>query len=308
MRFFEEYEKIRELIMRRYKIDNEKNLNQENFEKINWEKPVTRNFCMVIRILAENGPTSIGKIMKLDPFSKNMVYKYRYRGIYSILEGRKKGDRQDVKGLIEKKLVQNELGKHGEKTYHLTLFGIFLAIDLFVDPYAVSLWLLGINSKKESAKYSLKLLDNIAKNYSNSLPLIFGKWNELKNYNIDLSLIQQILHPNSKLQKQGIQSLSNMHSFSVIFDTYEKQITAEFYYNVLIFHFHEIDYKLIEKQLGIDILIFLKNLIKIIWYKTKIDHLDIIYKEAFFVNDKIKRKKTHTEINNLKMKVLQIKI
>lgn len=307
MPFFNKYEKIREMIKREYKIDDEGNLNQENFEIKNWKKRKTRNFCVVIKILAEYGPTSIGKIIELDPFSKNMKYANRYRGICSILEGRENNGKKDVKGLIEKKIVQKTT-KDSKNTYHLTIFGIFLAIDLFLNPFVVSSWLSGSYRKKESAKHSLKLLENIAKNYSNSLPLIFGKWNELKNHNIDLSLIQQIIHPNSKLQIQGIQSLSNMHSFSVIFDTYEKQITAEFYYNVLIFHFHEIDYKSIEKQLGTDILIFLKNLIKIIWYKTKIDHLDIIYKEAFFANDKIKRKKTHTEINNLEMKVLQIKI
>lgn len=307
MSFFEEYEKMREMIMKEYKIDNKKNLNQENFEKTKWKNPKTRNFCVLIKILAENGPTSIGKIMELDPFSKNMKYIIRYRGIYSILEGRMNGVKKDVKGLIEKKLVQ-KIVKDDKNTYHLTLFGIFLAIDLFVDSFAVSAKLSGSYVKRESAKHSLKLLENIAKNYSNSLPLIFDKWNELKKYNIDLSLVQQILHPNSKLQIQGIQSLTNMHSFSIIFDTHEKQITAEFYYNILMFHFHEINYELIGKQLGNDILCFLKNLIKIIEYKTKVDYLDIIYKETFFDNDKIKRKKTQTEIKNLQMKALEIKI
>jgi len=307
MSFFEEYEEMKKIIMKEYKINDEGNLNQENFERKDWKKPKTRNFCVIVKILAEYGPSSISEIIKLDPFSKDKEWRIRYRGILSILEGRTNNGKKDVKGLIEKKLVK-KITKDDENTYHLTIFGIFLAIDLFLNPFVVSSWLSGSYRKKESAKHSLKLLENIAKNYSNSLPPIFGKWNKLKNCNIDLSLIQQILHPNSKLQTQGIQTLSNMHSFSVIFDTYEKQITAEFYYNVLIFHFHEIDYKLIEKQLGTDVLIFLKNLIKIIWYKTKIDHLDIIYKEAFFANDKIKRKKTHTEINNLEMKVLQIKI
>jgi len=289
-------------------MDNAKNLIRENFDKLNWENPTNRNFSVVIRILAGNGPTSIGKIMEMDPFSKNMKYATRYRGIYSILEGRKKGEKKDVKGLIEKKLVRKELVKDSENTYELTLFGIFLAIDLFIDPFAIASYRLGINNKKESITYSLKLLENIVKNYSNSLPLIFGKRNELKNLKIDLSLIQQILHPNSKLQIQGIQTLSNMHSFSIIFDTYEKQITAEFFYNILIFHFHEIDYKLIEKQLGADIMNFFKKLIRILEYKTKIDHLDVLYKEAFLSNDKIKRKKTRTEINNLQMKTLEIKI
>ena len=61
MPFFNEYEKIREMIKREYKIDDEGNLNQENFEIKNWKKRKTRNFCVVIKILAEYGPTSIGK-------------------------------------------------------------------------------------------------------------------------------------------------------------------------------------------------------------------------------------------------------
>ena len=106
MPFFNEYEKIREMIKREYKIDDEGNLNQENFEIKNWKKRKTRNFCVVIKILAEYGPTSIGKIIELDPFSKNMKYANRYRGIYSILEGRENNGKKDVKGLIEKKIVQ----------------------------------------------------------------------------------------------------------------------------------------------------------------------------------------------------------
>ena len=49
--------------MKEYKINDEGNLNQENFERKDWKKPKTRNFCVIVKILAEYGPSSISEIM-----------------------------------------------------------------------------------------------------------------------------------------------------------------------------------------------------------------------------------------------------
>jgi len=164
MQFFNEYEEIKKTITREYKINDEGNLNRKKFESKNWKKSKTRNFCVIVKILAENGPTSISKIIKLDPFSKDKKYANRYRGILSILEGRMINGKKDVKGLIEKKLVQ-KIPKDNdiENTYHLTIFGIFLAIDLFLNPFVVSSWLSGSYRKKRICKTFTKIIRKYSK-------------------------------------------------------------------------------------------------------------------------------------------------
>ena len=172
MTFLEEYSGLLDKIRKDYKIPKNKNFQQRKFEKMNWNRGRERNFFTMIKILAENGPCSISKIIELDPFSKvDKKIEYRRQVFYRL-----------TKHTTKKKIIKRgNSNEKGEITYHLDLFGIFLAIEFFVDPFGLYCVLIDINMKKIEGVKSLEFVDILAKNYHDSLPLIFGKWDELKN-------------------------------------------------------------------------------------------------------------------------------
>lgn len=189
MLFSHEYSQILSSTDSEYSIPNEKRFQQRKFKQVIWRNIKTKNFSYIIKVLAENGTSTISEIAEYDDLSKNQNKAKNRKGVYSRIIIGSKTD--NVVGLITKRLVEEDesvLKSKPTKTFKLTIFGIFYAIHLFskkipkihasisFSEYEDSIF------KDNSDAYSQKsILKAIVENYSDALPLIFGKWDLLKN-------------------------------------------------------------------------------------------------------------------------------
>ncbi len=132
----------------------------------------------------------------LDSY-KPLIENTKY--IYQNVIGKGKNKKyQDF--LFHSIVTSNQSAPESGKTYELSLFGIILALSLirFYD----------MDKLKSGLYYSkipfTKYYDKIASNYRNKLPLIFGKWQILKDilhifsyYNFDIILDKELRMSNS---------------------------------------------------------------------------------------------------------------
>lgn len=186
--FVNDYKIVQNLTDLSYKIPKE-----ERFRKRKWKhaRPLdkkSRNFAIVIRALAEKGSSTIKDIVNTDGYFESKIKLEDPEDTYArIINGNKTNK---VIGLIEKRLVQNSNSNKNNRPakYRLTLFGVFYAIHIFSDYYLAKHQ--DIEFDKEDKPLELfkndpqyrpekSILDAIAKNYSDLLPLIFGKWDFL---------------------------------------------------------------------------------------------------------------------------------
>ncbi|BDQ30600.1 hypothetical protein [Nitrosopumilus zosterae] len=143
----------------------------------------------IVKILAEHGPSTISEIVEKDGFPQEKKRKLTRHKIYSrIIEGSKDGK---VKGLLPHNILhvaEKVLTSKPSKKYELSYYGIFLAIRVFAqDDFSLvnNMEKIGRDRFDEVQKQfitdNMIFLENLAKNYSIFLPLIFGKWEFIKN-------------------------------------------------------------------------------------------------------------------------------
>lgn len=165
---------------------------EERFRKRRWKhaRPLgkkSRNFAIIIRALAEKGTCTIKDIANNDYFGDKIMLKDPEDTFGRVINGNKT---DNSIGLIEKRLVQNSNSNKNKRPakYRLTLFGVFYAIHIFSSYYLKKH--LDVEFDKEDEPFEVSkndpvyrpektILDTIAKNYLDLLPLIFGKWDFL---------------------------------------------------------------------------------------------------------------------------------
>jgi len=273
--FLEKYRKLSDIIKREYKVDyDDVSFQQRQFEKKVWNRAKERNFYMTLKILAENGSMTIKEIFQLDPFYKDEKWSSKYKTYYRLLNGEKK---DNAVGLIEKKIVQRKTvkGSDSDVTYELTLFGIFLAIEFFCNVKEI---MIGMDISKKSVKKSTEILDLIAKNYCHYLPMIFGKWDVVKSINYSFVLIKTIMNPEPKM-RNWMRTLSEMHRFTILFNSDEKQVMGMFYYDFAYSHGVELTQQQ-KKELGTEIIGYIEKILEIASHKTLEEKADIKINEG----------------------------
>ncbi|BDQ30589.1 hypothetical protein NZNM25_07700 [Nitrosopumilus zosterae] len=237
--FFDQYKRFIERIGIQYPEPTSTAFRERKFDKVKWSKPEHRNFFTIIKILAERGPSTINEIVESDGLSQQFKPKNsRYITYRRIIVGDKK---TNVTGLIEKGAVTPSKAEDKlHKKYELSHNGILYAIKLFMDLEIVYSGnyknMLEMDSNVKWYDYSKQkefpttIMDIVAKNYSHRLPLIFGKWDYLKNnprvnvYNLyDLTIIK----PDSKMLLSD--SISGNTKYSITFNTFDGDITLGFY-------------------------------------------------------------------------------
>lgn len=237
--FFDQYKRFIDRIESQYPAPTSIEFRERKFDNIKWSKPEYRNFFTIIKILAERGPSTINEIVEADGLSQQFKPKNsRYITYRRIIVGDKKSN---VTGLIEKEVVTPSKAEDKlHKKYELSYNGILYAIKLFMDFEIISSGnyknMLEMDSNVRWYDYSKQkefpttIMDIIAKNYSHRLPLIFGKWEYLKNnprvnvyYLYDLTRIR---HDSKMLMND---SISTNTKYSITFNTYDGDITLGFY-------------------------------------------------------------------------------
>jgi len=151
-----------------------------NFKKIRWKNPKIRNFLAIMKVLAERGACTAHEITDFDGFSDRKKDRENRQKIYSrIIEGSKT---DKVNGLISKRLVKKsgsiKVPKPAKK-YKLTIFGILYVIHIF-----------SCYTERSNGISNKPLIEHISQNYSDALPLIFGKWNFLKKNLFDIKVLE----------------------------------------------------------------------------------------------------------------------
>lgn len=237
--FFDNYNRFIERIEGQYPAPSSIDFRERRFDKVKWSKPEYRNFFTIIKILAERGSSTINEIVESDGLSQQFKPKNsRYITYRRIIVGDKK---TNVTGLIEKEVViQSKAEDKLHKKYELSYQGMLYAIRLFMDLEIVYSGnyknMLKMDSHVRWYDYSKQkefpttIIDIVAKNYSHRLPLIFGKWDYLKNnprvnvYHLyDLAAIR----PGSKILMND--SISANSKYSIVFNTFDGEIALGFY-------------------------------------------------------------------------------
>lgn len=155
----------------------------QNFKNVRWKNQKIKNFLAIMKIIAEKGSCTAHEIAKFDDYSKRKKDLIKRQKIYSrIIEG----SRTDkVPGLISKRLVKQSgsiMTSKPTKKYRLTIFGILYIFHIFS---------CFKKRKKDNETKSDPLIKDIVESYSDQLPLIFGKWNFLKNNSFDLFVLEK---------------------------------------------------------------------------------------------------------------------
>lgn len=162
---------------------------RKNFQKYYWRDSHQKHLLTILKVLAERGKSTIGEIVESDGFSQEKKRKLNRHKIYSrVLEGSKDGK---VKGLLPHQIVhvaEKIVTSKPIKKYELSYFGIFLAIHVFTrDEFSLTDYMDKITREKydeynkEFVSENLRFLNNLAKSYTHFLPLVFGKWDFIKN-------------------------------------------------------------------------------------------------------------------------------
>lgn len=182
--FFMEYQRFIQHIYANY--DHRKyqhpdyTILKEPIEKISWGKDSkSKNFFKIIWILARYGQCTIKDIVghfyeDLEESEYRKTYRTNYAKIGRIINGSKY---LRITGLIEKGIVRKvtETNQKRNVKYELSYFGIMYALLTFTP--------LRVIKQIEQEKYDdieHCIIDHIAQNYAKRLPLIFGKWQYLK--------------------------------------------------------------------------------------------------------------------------------
>lgn len=154
----------------------------------------TQNFLEIMKTLLENGYCTIREIAEKynNPNEKKRI-KNRHNIYHRIITG---DEKENIEGLINKGIVEAEKPNWKDtrnNKFRLTIFGILYSIRLFSEPisFEEAKWQISkqLNRIKDDGIPRRTLIDKISKNYSSVLPLIFGKWENLKSESKNLDSI-----------------------------------------------------------------------------------------------------------------------
>ncbi len=172
-----------------YKIPSNEKFQKREFSKIRWGNIKSRNFLVIMKILAENGFCTVSDIIEKDGLShRKDLRKIRHDEYDRVI----KGEEGKFLGLIEKGLIQPknpDWGNTKNNKYRLSILGVFYAIRLFSKPKPTHHFqvthqnqieyeqkIMDFMQSSVVKKYKKSILDVLVENYSDMLPLIFGKW------------------------------------------------------------------------------------------------------------------------------------
>lgn len=182
MNFFDIYSLWVDEIESSYSVPKSKYFQNRNFKEGIFRNVKNRRFFSVLRILAEHGPCTAREISRYyTAKNRPIVEEQNENEFYQLLNGRKKQSisLQDLDVVVASKSFSKD-GR--EKKFSLSYFGIFYAIKLFFGSniYEYSYPPFKNNRNFSDQKNVQTIIDVIAKNYTWTLPLIFGKWEYLK--------------------------------------------------------------------------------------------------------------------------------
>lgn len=204
----ENYKRVKEWCDLQYHKPTDINFSVREFDCIKWPNARSKNFFMIIKILAENGYCTINEIIDKDGLSQTPKDRKKRHDGYDLVI---KGKTGKFKGLIDKMLIQVE-DKENWKTkrknrYKLSIFGMLYVIHLFSEDDVQSVVNLKYDSqmkykKKSITKYKKKILDVLVENYSDMLPLIFERWDFMVlEFGTLVNFLIYFAHFNENLQK-----------------------------------------------------------------------------------------------------------
>lgn len=188
MLFVNRYKIVQKLTDSSFQLPKEERFRKRKWEYVRWRNTNSGHFPNIIRVLAEKGNCTIDDIARNYSFpNKKKNLKDLKNAIRRTING-SKADK--ARGLIEKGLVQKSKSLKNKRPskYRLTLFGVFYAIHIFSDYYLKKHLDVKFDKEDESLEVfkndpayrpEKTILDTIAKNYPDLLPLIFGKWDFL---------------------------------------------------------------------------------------------------------------------------------
>lgn len=297
------YSKIKEKCDLDYRKPSENNFVVREFDKIKWSNVRSRNFFVIIKILAENGYCNINEIKDKDGLSQTPKNRKTRHDVYDLLI---KGKPDKFRGLLDKRIIEVE-DKENWKTkrnnrYRLSLFGMLYSIHLFSKDDVQT----GVNLKynnqiqykiKSVTKYKKNILDTLVENYSDMLPLVFGKWSfmitefgTLINFLVSFANFsknfEDMLHQNTLI-----------NSDAIFTKDWKSKTTVEEELTVLVFAYialQEPQYR-IKYEKDKDVLNLYKQYIKNLRKKYESELLRIKFKEASFEGKYDKAKKLGKE-------------
>jgi hypothetical protein len=200
-------------VEKNYSINNLPIKNRE-LKGIKWKDAKTKHFVNIIKILAEKGSCTIREIVENDGF-RIIAGKIGARStIYSrIIKG---DEKLNIPGLIPKGLVVEDsqvMKSKPTNRYKLSVLGMCYAIRIFTPElpfigenteYESRIKITQGKKPEESFLYKDSILEILAKNYSDDLPLIFGKWDFLKK---NLKGLVNFLWEISAMTKGGLNAM-----------------------------------------------------------------------------------------------------
>ena len=200
--YLEDFKTVIEKIRKRYPVPSSVDITSPEFSNPVWG-PRSRNFYSILWVLATHGKCTTEEIAKHDGRSQIYLRLHGRRNTYSRIL---RGNDSDMKGLVGNiSSPFSAFDKHGKRVdedykgksdlrFGLSLLGVLLAVRLFSKPeFSTGFDPFGTlkpdprkNNKffdfRGQSKYPKTIIDDIAENYADSIPLVFGKWEYLKSH------------------------------------------------------------------------------------------------------------------------------
>ena len=208
-----------EYLGKNYRL-NDSSISNRELRGIRWKDSKTKHFVTIIKILAEKGSCTIREIVENDGFSKVANKVSARQDIYSrVINGSKS---LGIVGLKSKGLIAKDsqvMKSKPTNQYKLSWLGIFYAIRIFTpelplvgdSEYEPRIKIKQGKISEEDSIYKDSILEVLAKNYSDDLPLIFGKWEFLKkNFKSFVNFLVEI----SFLTKGGLEQMHRNELYS----------------------------------------------------------------------------------------------
>ena len=213
MYFVTTYLRIVDELKAVYSIPPDPRIIERELNKIRWRDAKTKHFLAILKVLSEKGSCTIKDIVDNDGFSRSSNRVKARQDMYSRMINGKLS--QKIPGLISRFLVVEDgtiMKSKPTTKYKLSLFGILYSIRVFsnintrIAPQVKHEETIEIkdNSGSSSESEIKSILDVLAKNYVETLPLIFGKWNFWKN---NFGSLVDYLVSMSRLNKDSLENL-----------------------------------------------------------------------------------------------------
>ncbi len=288
-----DYSRIKERCDLEYQTPIDKNFILREFGKIKWSNTKNRNFFMIVKILAENGYCTINDIIDKDGLSKTIHDKKKRHDVYDRVI---KGQSKQSMGLVDKWIIiaedKNWKIKRNNR-YRLTIFGMLYAIHLFSDVESLEYLVNTKYNSKMILKNKKNIIEALIKNYSDMLPLVFGRWDFLtKEFGTLVNFLVEFSHISKDIKSRITQSVflnsdvTHLHGWMATGLSWEDELSVLFFaYIAMQENQYKIKFSKDKKMLKI-----YKEYLKFLKKRQHIESLRVRYHEAVF-NNKIKEAK-----------------